>query len=284
MALGQDTIAQNQANKHTTANDAIEQVARKIYDHLEVGVDDTNVVTLTTEQIRRHGIIVLINAGSPPDAAITVNLPATEIGGFILRNATSFTVTVQKVSGQSVTAPTVDAGKIQQLAMDGANVRAIGSASGGGGGGGTALGDLSDVDLASEAPATGDVLTYDGTDWVPSPPAAGAPTVHDRGTITTGTETPEWADGEMQKAVNDGAHTWAAPTNTGCFTLTYTNGSGAGIITVSGFDVVTEVVAGAVAEAGDVLEHVVEGSIIRGAVYNDGVSKELIIALIEDAT
>lgn len=32
------------------------------------------------------------------------------------------------------------------------------------------LGDLADVDVDTEAPATGDRLIFDGTDWVPSPP------------------------------------------------------------------------------------------------------------------
>lgn len=33
--------------------------------------------------------------------------------------------------------------------------------------GATDLGSLIDVDLATTAPASGDLLTFDGTDWVP---------------------------------------------------------------------------------------------------------------------
>lgn len=106
--------------------------------------------------------------------------------------------------------------------------------------------------------------------------ASGALTVHDRGTLSSGTETPEPADGAMQKAVNNGAHTLAAPTNTGYYVLTYTNGASAGIITTSNFDVVTD---------GDTArEHVVQNSIVEYAAYNDGVSNRLIVTLIEDAT
>lgn len=111
---------------------------------------------------------------------------------------------------------------------------------------------------------------------VDTPFSSGAAAPFDRGTITTGTETPVLAEGEMHVAVNGGAHTWAAPPTTGCFTVTYTNGAAAGAITASGFDVVTD--------PDGALSHTVENSIIRGVVYNDGVAKELIVALIVDAT
>lgn len=147
-------------------------------------------------------------------------------------------------------------------------------------GGVTVLDDLTDVDLTSVAPVDGDILVYQTSPgvWVPEAPSSGTPSVHDRGTITTGTETPEWADGEMQKAVNNGAHTLAAMTAVGYYVLTYTNGASAGPITATGWDVVFDDTSPAV------LNHTVEGSIIECAAYNDGVSKRLIVTLIEDAT
>lgn len=60
--------------------------------------------------------------------------------------------------------------------------------------------------------------------------------VTDQGTKSTGTFTPEPSDGFMQKAINGGAHTLAAPTETGVFLLYYTNNGSAGIITLSGFE------------------------------------------------
>jgi hypothetical protein len=48
------------------------------------------------------------------------------------------------------------------------------------------------------------------------------------------------------------------------------------VITASGWD--------SVADADTVLSHVVEASVIECAAYNDGVSKRLIVTLIEDAT
>jgi hypothetical protein len=106
----------------------------------------------------------------------------------------------------------------------------------------------------------------------------GAMTPFDRGTITTGTVTPEPSEGGMQIAVNAGAHTLAAPTTIGAYVLTYTNSGSpaAGAVTATGFDRVDDSAA--------VLSHTVAASVIECAVYNDGVSKRLIVTLIEDAT
>jgi len=106
--------------------------------------------------------------------------------------------------------------------------------------------------------------------------SSGAVTVYNRGTITTGTETPSPGDSAMQKAVNNGAHTLAAPTVTGAYVLTYTNGASAGAITASGWDRVDD--------ADSALAHTVVASVVECAAYNDGVSKRLIVTLIEDAT
>ena len=41
-------------------------------------------------------------------------------------------------------------------------------------GGASALNDLSDVDLTTTSPVSGNVLSYDGTDWIPSPAVSGS--------------------------------------------------------------------------------------------------------------
>tara|TARA_R110000824_G_scaffold329221_3_gene516049 strand:+ start:5625 stop:7706 length:2082 start_codon:yes stop_codon:yes gene_type:complete len=74
---------------------------------------------------------------------------------------------------------------------------------------------------------TADVLT-----------AGFATTIHDAGTKSSGTYTPDEADGNMQKAVNGGAHTLAPPANDCTLVIQYTNNSSAGTITHSGFTVV----------------------------------------------
>ena len=120
---------------------------------------------------------------------------------------------------------------------------------------------------------------YSGTAWATtasSEGSSGALTPFDRGAVGSGTETPEPGEGAMQIATNGGAHTLAAPTTTGAYVLTYTNGLAAGAITASGWDSITD--------AGAALAHTAENSVIECAAYNDGVSKRLIVTLIEDAS
>ena len=75
---------------------------------------------------------------------------------------------------------------------------------------------------------TADVLT-----------AGFAQTPYNAGTKTTGTFTPDEANGNMQYAVNGGAHTLAPPTNSCSIHIQYTNDGSAGTITTSGFTIVT---------------------------------------------
>jgi hypothetical protein len=62
-------------------------------------------------------------------------------------------------------------------------------------------------------------------------------TAHDLGTLTTGTTTPDPVNGNLQRYVNGGAHTLAAPTAAGDYTISIqiTNNGSAGAITLSGF-------------------------------------------------
>ena len=58
------------------------------------------------------------------------------------------------------------------------------------------------------------------------------------GTQSSGTFTPSFANGQVQTATNNGAHTLAVPSNYGTMVVEYTNGASAGTITTSGFSVV----------------------------------------------
>lgn len=60
-------------------------------------------------------------------------------------------------------------------------------------------------------------------------------TVYDNGTKSTGTFTPDEANGNIQKVVNGGAHTLAPPANDTTLIIQYTNNASAGAITTSGF-------------------------------------------------
>ena len=63
-------------------------------------------------------------------------------------------------------------------------------------------------------------------------------TVHDAGTKSSGTYTPDQDDGNIQKAVNGGAHTLAPTVDDCAIIIQYTNNASAGTITTSGFTLV----------------------------------------------
>lgn len=83
------------------------------------------------------------------------------------------------------------------------------------------LDDLSDVDLTTTPPNTGDVLTFDGSKWVPEAPTGGgggvsAPVTPDTHPLTTETE-----DDEFEGDTLDGKWAWR---NQGSATATLTQG------------------------------------------------------------
>jgi hypothetical protein len=90
------------------------------------------------------------------------------------------------------------------------------------------------TDLGAEA-ADADILKADTADTLT---AGFNATENDAGTKTTGTFTPDPADGNFQKAVNGGAHTLAPPATTCSIVIQYTNNASAGAITTSGFTLV----------------------------------------------
>ena len=57
----------------------------------------------------------------------------------------------------------------------------------------------------------------------------------DAGTQSSGTYTPDEANGPFQRIINGGAHTLAPPSNSTSLIIQYTNNSSAGTITTSGF-------------------------------------------------
>ena len=114
-----------QENKETTINDANGELDAAITVQADFAIDDSDVRTLTNAELRRTAIFHIIDDTTPPDAAITLTLPATSRGIFALLNLTSFAVTVT-ISGQAVTAPVVASGATTPslLTSDGVNVRA----------------------------------------------------------------------------------------------------------------------------------------------------------------
>ena len=64
-------------------------------------------------------------------------------------------------------------------------------------------------------------------------------TPYNAGTKSSGTFTPDEANGNLQYAVNGGAHTLAPPTNNCTIIVQYTNNGSAGAVTTSGFSKVS---------------------------------------------
>jgi hypothetical protein len=114
-----------QENKEVTINDSNGELDAAITVQTDFTVDDTDIRTLTAAEFRRTNIFHIIDAGSPPDAAITITVPAVSRGIFALLNLTSFAVTVT-IAAQPVTAPIVASGATTPslLTCDGVNVRA----------------------------------------------------------------------------------------------------------------------------------------------------------------
>ena len=99
-----------------------------------------------------------------------------------------------------------------------------------------------DYRCTSYTKATGLPVIYDAdtlkADTADVLTAGYACTVHDAGTKASGTYTPDEADGNMQKAVNGGAHTLAVPANDCTLVIQYTNNASAGTITTSAYTIV----------------------------------------------
>ena len=95
------------------------------------------------------------------------------------------------------------------------------------------LGDAATGTIGVEVQAyDADTLKADTTDTLT---AGFNATEYDAGTQTTGTFTPDPANGNFQKAVNGGAHTLAPPGSTCSICIQYTNNASAGTVTTSGF-------------------------------------------------
>lgn len=161
---GRPTVAGTGGNAYLASNDGDEQIDLSFTDPITVLVDDSNAATITdvaTSYNFTRNILFVLADGSPvPTAAITITVPATKRGFFVVKNTTSFDATVT-ISGQSETADEVLSGTSSVFSSDGVNCRIAG------GGGGT-LESLSDVDTLVGEP-TGNVLAIKsggGAEWI----------------------------------------------------------------------------------------------------------------------
>jgi hypothetical protein len=108
LALSQFAAAQS--NKHVTANDQAGEIDAALTEVLSVEVDGTNAASVLNQDFQRHAFFDVVDAVTPPDAAITLTVPAIKRGLFVVRNETAQTVTVE-ITGQPAASPTIDAGR-----------------------------------------------------------------------------------------------------------------------------------------------------------------------------
>jgi hypothetical protein len=119
-------IASNQLNKYITANDQVGELDAAITEPMAVPVDDTNAVTLTTQEFRRHFLFEVEDDTTPPDGNITLTVPALRRGVFAVRNTTAHPVTVT-ISGQAADPPVVLPDEVQLVVCNGTDVLPAGS-------------------------------------------------------------------------------------------------------------------------------------------------------------
>lgn len=161
--LSQVTSSQNQ--KEVTINAQSAELDAALTVAVDIAVDGTNAVTLTAAQFRENNMFHIIDAGSPPSAAITVTVPAVSRGVFAIINETSFEVTVE-VSGQGETSPTVPTGTTENASLiscDGVDCRSAGGGGGGAGGGGST--DFNKVSATLAEILDGNTGSYDLTGY-----------------------------------------------------------------------------------------------------------------------
>jgi hypothetical protein len=106
----------------------------------------------------------------------------------------------------------------------------------------------------AEITADPDILMADTADILT---AGFATTDYNAGTKSSGTFTPNEANGNLQYIVNGGAFTLAPPTNAGTMILQITNNASAGAITTSGWTKVTNA-APALTDGNDYLAYIVK--------------------------
>jgi len=167
-------LAQAQNNKHVTINDQAAALDAAMTSTFILEVDDTNTATFTEAKLVRLNILQLEPASAGPTGVVTVNVPPKRRGTITVFNNLSVAADVRIDGGQPDPVPTIASGDSALVVVDGSNVRAVAAATAsdvGGGGGASSLDELSDVDTATSGSTAGDVLEFNGSNYVPQPRA-----------------------------------------------------------------------------------------------------------------
>ena len=198
-------------NQHQAANDSVTKVANATQDIMLV--DFTAHATLSTTDFRTA---FLFKPSGALAAARNLTIAAVKRAQFMVHNSdATYTISVIKGSTTIAVAP----GKIGIFYTDGTTNSLVGAT----------------LDASA--------VTYLRPDATANLTAGYTATAYNAGTKTTGTFTPDPANGNLQRAVNGGAHT-LAPASVGggnavSMVIQYTNDGSAGTITTSGFTKVT---------------------------------------------
>lgn len=228
------------------------------YKHTGVGAATTTTDYARADQAQNSSMEYLSSvAGTDTITATATPTPAAYAAGQTFRfvpannNTGAATINISSLGAKSITkngttalaANDLVANKVAEITYDGTRFQLANPA--GGTGDLLASNNLSDVANASTARtnlglAIGtDVQAYDAdtlkSDTTKALTAGYSATPYNAGTKSSGTFTPDEANGNMQYAVNGGAHTLAPPTNNCTLVIQYTNNGSAGTITTSGF-------------------------------------------------
>lgn len=260
-------IADNQTSgHHRVANEALDKIDAAITNSMFIDVTDTNAFTLQVAYFQGAFRYVIQAGATSPTADFTVTITPSGYprGLTVWRNTLTFNASVS-ITSQTEPAVVIPAGGVALIESDGYDLREVGAGGGGGGGGSGTFVDATsahsayqdfaeDTDngtnkvrikapdaIASDATvnlpgASGDILS---TGEAKNLTKGYTATCYNAGTKTSGTFTPDPANGNLQRAVNGGAHT-LAPASVGSgdsvsLVVQYTNNGSAGTITTSGF-------------------------------------------------
>lgn len=127
--LNKPDLEANQNQPEVPINDFKGRLDAAITEDFSFVVDDSNAYILAAEDFRAAVLFDASDDSTPPDAAVTITIPAVARGLFYFTNDMSQDATVT-ISGQSETAPVIEAGESALLRCDGVNVLNAASAGG----------------------------------------------------------------------------------------------------------------------------------------------------------
>ncbi len=118
----------NSDQPEVIVNDALDAFDAKITDVVVIDVGPSNTASLTQDQQAKGSIFDLVALSPGPSGPVTVDFAAFGMGNFTVINSCGQTATLQ-ISGQSLTAPTIDPGIIGIFLSDGINVQPVAASS-----------------------------------------------------------------------------------------------------------------------------------------------------------